>query len=187
MTTASPLPEEPPALPDPVSPNQEQSPENRKIMSRRLIIQAKKELEDGERLQAGEKAWGAVAQHLKIIGEQRGWSRTAHRHLDAIGRHIVIEYNEPGLANALSDAYHKGHENFYENQRSIEELEETIDGVEEALPVLEAIESEGPRYFRINSNNQLRRLRELTGDHDLQIGDESNVGFSLRHLSNFND
>ena len=90
MTTASPLPEEPPALPDPVSPNQEQSPENRKIMSRRLIIQSKKELEDGERLQAGEKAWGAVAQHLKIIGEQRGWSRTAHRHLDAIGRHIVI-------------------------------------------------------------------------------------------------
>lgn len=93
MATVSPLPEEPPALPDPVSPDQEQSPENRKIMSRRLIIQAKKELEDGERLQAGEKAWGAVA----------------------------------------------------------------------------------------------RRLRELTGNRDLQIGDESNVGFSLRHLPNFDD
>ena len=172
-----------PPLPEPG----DQTLEDRKAISRRFVQHAWQELARGNRLQAGEKAWGAVAQHLKIIGEQRGWNRTAHRHLDAIGRHIVIEYNEPGLANALSDAYHKGHENFYENQRSIEELEETIDGVEEALPMLEAIESEGPRYFRIDSNNQLRRLRELTGNRDLQIGDESNVGFSLRHLPNFND
>ncbi len=173
MTTIPPLPEP-----------GDQSPDDRRSMSRRFILQAREELKDGNRLQAGEKAWGAVAQYLKIIGEHRGWQHGSHRQLESIGRHIRAEYPDYGseeFADALSDAYHKGHENFYDNRRSIDEIEETIEGVERALPVLESLASEAPRYFKINSNSQRRRLAELTENRELQIGDESFVGFSLRH------
>lgn len=176
MTVKPPLPE----------PAEEQIPEDRRAMSRRFILEAREELESGNRLQAGEKAWGAVAQHLKIIGDDRGWNHSSHRQLESIGQHIRAEYPDYSSGDfvaAMSDAYHKGHKNFYENWLDTDEVEETVDGVERILPVLESIGSESPRYFRINSNSQRRRLVELTGNRELQIGDESPVGFSNRHSS----
>ena len=166
-----------PPLPEPGV----QSPADRRVISQRFIIHAREDLEGDNRLQAGEKAWGAVAQYLKIIGEQRGWYHKSHRQLDSIGRHLVAEYDQAQLAVALSDAYHKGHENFYDNQRSFEEIEETIEEVEEALPLLESLQYAAPLPFTINSNRQLRRLIELTGNKELAVGDTSSVGFSLRH------
>ena len=62
MTTA-------PALPEPGS----ATVEDRVQISRRLILQAPEELERGDRLQATEKIWGALAQMLKAHGQQRGW------------------------------------------------------------------------------------------------------------------
>ena len=173
MRTTPPLPEPGP-----------QSAEDRRVISRRFVQHAWEELAEGNRLQAGEKAWGAVAQYLKIIGEDREWNHGSHRQLENIGRQIGAEYPDYASAefiNALSDAYHKGHENFYDNRRNAVEIEETIEGVERALPVLEAIVSEVPRYFKINSNSQRRRLVELTDNQELKIGDESFVGFSRRH------
>ncbi len=170
MTTVPPLPD--PGL---------QTPEDRRAISRRFMHHAREELGKGNRLQAGEKAWGAVAHQLKIIGEQRGWNHESHRQVENIGKHIVVEFNEPELANALSDAYHKGHRNFYENQTSVGALTETLQAVEEALPTLEALQFEAPRPFTITSNQQRRRLVELTGNTGLKIGDTSPVGFSLRH------
>ena len=170
MTTVPPLPE--PGV---------QSPEDRRAMSRIFIHQAREELDQGHRLQGGEKIWASVAQHLKIIGEQRGWRHKSHRQVESIGRLIVAEYNLPHLANVLSDAYHKGHENFYENERSVDELREVLEDVEEAMPALESLDFEDPRPITITSNSQLRRLREVTGRTDLRVGDTSSVGFSLRH------
>ncbi len=173
MTTVPPLPE-----------HGLQSSDDRRTISRRFILHAREELERGNRLQAGEKAWGAVAQYLKIIGEQRGWYHKSHRQLESIGHHVRAEYpdyDSGPFAEGLSAAYHKGHENFYENYRSREEVEESIEGAENALPVLESLITEAPRPFTIISNSQLRRLKELTGNNDLQVGDASLVGFSLRH------
>ena len=146
-----------------------------------FIHHAREELERGHRLQAGEKAWGAVAQHLKIIGEQRGWNHVSQRQLESIGRHIVAEYTQPRLGNAISDAYHKGHRNFYENQTTVPELRETVEQVEEALPLLEFLDFQDPLPFTIASESEARRLREVTGNSALKPGDASEVGFSLRH------
>ena len=170
MTTVPPLPE--PGL---------QSDEDRRAISLGFILDAREELEKGSRLQAGEKAWGAVAQYLKIIGEQRGWKHGTHHHLEYIGRQIDMEFNPPGLGFALSEVYNKGHVNFYENQRSFEEVRGVIEEVEEVMPLLESIASQQPRPFTITSNTQRRRLVELTGNTELQVGDYSPVGFSLRH------
>ena len=157
--------------------------EERRQLAHRFIIDARQELETDNRLQAGEKAWGAVAQMFKIAAEQRGWRHFSHRQLEDIGRHLLTEYpeyNTGPLANALNDAYRQGHQNFYENWASPGEVEEAVEGVERFLPGLDAMASAERRPFDIASNAQRDRLRSLTGDDGLERGDRSEAGFSLR-------
>ena len=171
-----------PALPEPGF----QSPDDRRTIGRRFILQARKHLDEGDRLQAGEKAWGAVAHNLKAIAELRGWEHGSHQQIENIGRQIVAELDNGELGNAIAETFQNGHRNFYENYRTIEEMKITIEVAEEALPVLEALQRALPLPFTISSNTQLRRLRALTGNDDLQIGDASPVGFSLKHAAERN-
>ena len=166
-----------PPLPDPGF----QSPEDRRAIARRFILQARHYLEQRDRLQAGEKAWGAIAHNLKVIGEQRGWNHGSHQQIENIARQIVIEFEDARLGQAISDVFHNGHRNFYENQTTFDEMRDTIEAAESALPTLEALQRAEPRPFTIDSNAELRRLRALTGNDDLQIDDTSPIGFSLKH------
>ncbi len=170
MTTLPPLPE--PGF---------QSPGDRRAIGRRFIVQARSYLEQGDRLQAGEKAWGAIAHNLKAIGERRGWRHGSHQQVENIGRQIVVEFDNAELGNAIAETFQNGHRNFYENYRTIEEMRITIEAAEEALPMLEALQQVNPHPFTISSSTQLRRLMALTGNNNLQIGDTSPVGFSLKH------
>ena len=168
-----------PPLPEPGL----QSPDDRRTIGRRFILQARKHMEQGDRLQAGEKAWGAVAHNLKAIAELRGWKHGSHQQIENIGRQVVVEFNNAELGNYIAETYLNGHQNFYENYRTDEELKITIEAAEEALPMLETLQQAHPQPFTISSNTQLRRLRALTGNDDLQIGDSSPVGFSLKHVA----
>ena len=172
MTTA-------PELPEPGV----QSTEDRCQISRQLLIHAREELAAGSRLQAGEKAWGAVVQPMKAIAEQRGWPHKSHLDVHEVARQIALEYGFDGEQyEALYEAYWVGHENFYENYHHVEELAAMIDKVEELVPYLIDLTSEAPRPFTITSSRQLRRLRRLTGDDNLEIGDTSPMGFSRKPL-----
>ena len=166
-----------PPLPEPGF----QSPDDRRAIARRFILQARHYLEQRDRLQAGEKAWGAIAHNLKVIGEQRGWDHGSHQQLENVARQIVVEFQDAELSTEISEVFHNGHRNFYENMRSYDEMRETIAMAEEALPRLEALQQAPPRSFTITSNTELRRLRALTANPKLQIGDTSPVGFSLKH------
>ncbi len=170
----------------PIPPHGEhQTPDERRQLARRFIIDARQELATGNRLQAGEKAWGAVAQMFKLAAERRGWQHMSHPHIVNIGRHLRAEYEEDyasqTLADAIYDAYDKGHRNFYENWTSLDEVERVVEGIEEFLPTLDAMASAEPRPFTITSNTQRDALRMLTGNYQLQVGDRSDAGFSLRH------
>ncbi len=172
-----------PPLPDPA---ENQPPEARRVMGERLIKQARHELDTGDRLQAGEKAWGAAVQYLKIIAEERGWNHTSNRQLESVGKQLAAEYAEYSgiISGTLADAYHKGHENFYENRRSLGDVEDAVEGIERVLPVLDRLAYEEPRSIQIDSNSQLRRLKVLTSNDELQVGDSSPVEFSLRERYN---
>ena len=169
-----------PPLPEPGF----QSPDDRRAIGRRFLMQAAQYLLQGDRLQAGEKAWGAVAHNLKVIGEERGWHHGSHQQIRNVASQIVLEFGDVELSELISDVYHNGHRNFYENQHSIAELRGTIRAAEQALYALEALQKMDPRPFTISSNTQLRRLRALTSNDSLQIGDISPVGFSLKHAPN---
>ena len=161
-----------------------QSTSDRLQISSSLLVHAREELANGHRLQAGEKAWGAVVQPIKAIAEQRGWPHQSHRDVMEVARQVALEYGfDHDQSEALTNAYRVGHENFYENQYNVETLTSMIERVEDLAPYLHQLTATPPRPFTITSNVQLRRLRRLTGNDALEIGDTSSVGYSLSHAS----
>ena len=165
-----------PALPEPGS----ATVEDRVQISRRLIQQAREELERGDRLQATEKVWGALAQMLKAHGQQRGWLNLgSHRTVSHIAQHLDAEYPEIPVSSAYVAA-DNGHRNFYDNEMSPPEIEDIITVVVRVLPELESALSEPPRAFTIRDGD-LWRIRTLTGKQYLQVGDSSPTGFSNTH------
>ena len=156
------------------------SPEDRMAISRTFIQHAREELERGSRLQASEKTWGAMAQALKSIAQVRGWKHRGHDNILDIGGHIGLEFSHPTVATATEKA-NALHRNFYENNDNAAVIEDTITIIEEVLPDLEDIRLAPPRPFTIAGRFDRNRLRRLTGNPDLQIGDTSPVGFSLNH------
>ena len=72
--------------------------------SRRLIRQARYELEKrGDRVQACDKASGAVAHGVKAAAESRYWRSDSHNYRRRIVHLLAAEYDQPEL-NAMHDA-----------------------------------------------------------------------------------
>ena len=113
--------------------------ESHAVHSDRLIADAEQELAMGDRLQASEKAWGAVAHQLKVIADQRGWEYITHRQVYGVVRRISDEVGGQelkdifGIANAL-------HQNFYADVKPIEQLENEIGRVKDLLEMLKRTE-----------------------------------------------
>ena len=158
------------------------NPEDRMAISGMFIQHAREELERDSRLQASEKAWGAMAQALKAIAQTRGWKHRGHDNVLDIGGQIGQEYNLPAAATATEKA-NALHRNFYENNDNAAVIEETIIIIEDVLPDLEDARLGPPRPYTISHRSDRNRLRRLTGNRDLEIGDTSPVGFSLNHSS----
>ncbi len=166
-----------PALPEPGA----ATVDDRVQISRRFIQQAPGELERGDRLQATEKIWGALAQMLKAHGQQRGWMNLgSHRTVGHIARQLHLEYDEIDVVSAYLAA-DNGHRNFYDNEMSPPEIEGIIEVVASVLLELERALQEPPRPFVISDVDQRWRVRTLTGKQDLQVGDSSPTGFSNTH------
>ena len=85
--------------------------------SRHLLTQALRELDQGDLVQASEKGWGAAAQMVKAVAEQRGWRHRAHELLfDAVDT-LADEARDEDIAR-LFDVASALHVNFYENWSS---------------------------------------------------------------------
>ena len=106
--------------------------------SRKFLAQGREELTRGDLRQASEKGWGAAAQMVKAIAEQRGWRHRSHELLfDA----VTILAQEAGdedvdrlfeLASAL-------HINFYEDWYGAGRVERGLRDVESFLNKLEPL------------------------------------------------
>ncbi len=155
--------------------------EDRAQISRRLIQQARDELDRGDRLQATEKVWGALAQMLKAHGQQRGWLNLgSHRTVGRIAQQLDAEYHDINIINAYVSA-DNGHRNFYDNEMSPPEVAGIIVTVGGVLPALELALRQPPRSFTIRDIDQRWRVRTLTGRQYLEVGDTSPAGFSNTH------
>ena len=91
----------------------------------RYLAQAFEELEKGDDLQASEKGWGAAAQAVKAVAEQRGWEHKSHADLFVVVRRLVEESEDENLHSDFHAA-RALHINFYEG-------DETVEGIRHGL------------------------------------------------------
>ena len=103
--------------------------------SEHFLAQARQELSDGDLAQASEKGWGATAQILKAVAEQRGWEHHRHRHYHHAASRIRAETGD-GDIRRLFDSASALHENFYENDMATDEVAERLDDVETLMDKL---------------------------------------------------
>ena len=85
--------------------------------SQTFLSQAFEELDRGDLPQASEKGWGAAAQIVKAIAQERGWRHYSHLDLQRVVGRLYRENND----FALKGLFHSAnwlHINFYENRYS---------------------------------------------------------------------
>ena len=103
--------------------------------SEHFMAQARQELASGDLPQASEKGWGATAQMLKAIAEQRGWEHSRHRHYQITASRLRAETGD-GDIHRLFTVASALHENFYENDMDADLVSESLDDVAALLDKL---------------------------------------------------
>ncbi len=103
--------------------------------SERFLAQARRELADDDLAQASEKGWGAAAQMLKAIAEQRGWEHSRHRHYHRTASRLRAETGDGDIRRFFNSASEL-HENFYENDMEADLVAESLDDVAALLDKL---------------------------------------------------
>lgn len=107
------------------------------VHSKWLMEHAWEQLREGDRLQASEKAWGAVAHRLKVIAKARNWEYQKHGHSYDLAEKVSAETDDPVLVRGLFETAHILHQNFYVDSQSVEYLEKQLARVEKLLDILE--------------------------------------------------
>ena len=106
--------------------------------SKTLLQQAYKELDDGDLRQASEKAWGAAAQIIKAIAQQREWEHETHRHIRLAADRLTKD-TEDRRINRLYRSATSLHVNWYENWDSADEVSDGLTDVEQLVGILDVL------------------------------------------------
>ena len=152
-------------------------------MSRMFLEHAQAELDQGHRLQAAEKIWGATAHALKAIALQRGWRHRSNTTLFDIGVQLGQEFDkERDFARYLSvaDSMHK---NFYENNRRSRDIQLALEEIKAFVDELDLVRASPPRPFVVKDNEDRERLGNLMGlprANRPTVNTIDQHGFSLR-------
>ena len=128
----------------------------------------------GDRVQASEKGWGAVAEAIKSIAEERGWHHQGHRLLNDVAYQLTIEWGRSDL-KVLYDATEKLHINFYEDSMELDDIGDSISNAKSLISELESLRRLPQRAMAIETREQRNRWRRLTGEL-LPIGAEPDSG-----------
>ena len=104
--------------------------------ARHLLEQASAELAQDDVRQASEKGWGAAAQMVKAVAEQRGWQHRTHAALFAAVSRLVDETGDADISRLFAVA-NSLHVNFYENWDTANNVARHLDDVGRLVEKLE--------------------------------------------------
>ena len=114
--------------------------QNYQAASRYLLAQSREELGRGDVRQSSEKGWGAAAQIVKSVAEQRGWEHRSHAALfDAVS--LLVSETGDAEIRRLFHVASALHVNFYENWDNAENVASGLDDVQRFLDKLEPLAS----------------------------------------------
>ena len=130
-------------------------------LSRWCIAEAENYLRRRRNIQASEEGWGAAAQALKAIAEERGWNHNSHGLIVDTAQQVADERGRPDLVGLFGTAQAL-HINFYEDWLSSDTVGIYLDDVKKLLPELERIRTELPPPFAPETRDQRNRWRRLT-------------------------
>ena len=105
-----------------------------------LFEQANIELEAGDLIQASEKFWGATAQALKAIAQERGWEHNSHAHFYRIVQALIEETGDEDLFDLFGSA-NLLHINFYEHWMNAAQIRKLADQVGQLINRLDHIQN----------------------------------------------
>ena len=131
-------------------------------LSRWCIAEAENYLRRRRNIQASEKGWGATAQALKAIAEERGWNHGSHTLLVDIVQQIADEQGRTDIVSLFAFGQLL-HVNFYDDALATDTISIYLDNVKTLLPELERIRTEAPpTTFTPETRDQRNRWRRLT-------------------------
>ncbi len=144
-------------------------------ISRQFVAHAREQLEQGDRLQASEKVWGAANYALKAVAIQRGWRHQGQRTIFAIANQLSEELQDPSYSAGLLNA-RAIHYNFYDNDLDEDDIDRGIESVANYVAELDRVRAAPPRPFTVSNHRDQDRLRRLLGETPA-IGAHSERGF----------
>ena len=109
--------------------------------SRRFIQHADLMLDEGDLLQASEKAWGATAHRLKAIAHRRNLRHSSHRDYYMIIDLLRNEADDPEELILCFKSADRLHGNFYNDFMPASAVRDDVENVQALLAMLENIES----------------------------------------------
>ena len=135
--------------------------EHHRKTSVRLIRQARYELEKhGDRVQACDKAAGAVAHAVKAAAEARQWRSGSHNYRRRIVHLLTAEYELSDLP-AMQAYADQLHSNFYEDLMYEEEVQDLLERVTGLLGTFAGLLERAPNPDFIPTPQQERMLSRL--------------------------
>ena len=109
------------------------------LHSEKLMQHAFEELAKGERIQASEKAWGAMAHTLKAIADERGLTYGTHNQAGEVLYEILKEVTDPTRRSLIMGGFAIAadlHRNFYEDVHLRERIDLELGEVQGAITLL---------------------------------------------------
>ena len=132
-------------------------------LSRQYIQRADEYLRLGDRVQASEKGWGAVAEAMKSIAEDRGWNHNSQRLLNDVAFQLSEEWVRPDVRRLFIVAKDL-HINFYEDNMGLDDIAASVGDAKTLLGQLETLRLQPSRPAALDSREQRLRWRRLTGE-----------------------
>ena len=131
-------------------------------LSQWCIAEAENYLRRGNYIQASEKGWGAVAQALKAIADDRGWKHGGHRRILDIIQQIADERHDREELMRLFGAAQSLHTNFYEDWLDSDTIAIYMEDSRRLRLQLEQLRAMPAPDFTPETREQRNRLRRLT-------------------------
>ena len=96
--------------------------------ARDFLAASDREFAAGDHLQGSEKLYGAAAQAVIALCQQRGWRYKSHRAMQQAVEALSREYGDPDIINGFSAA-NRFHENFFHDYLEDYEIDTNRPGV----------------------------------------------------------
>ena len=112
------------------------SAQRHREISERFLSHAQREFDNGDLLQASEKAWGAVAHRVKAIAREQGWPNKSHTDVRNNARRLLARSADPVGNRFAFRSVERLHNNFYEEDLSAVDV---LIGIADATALVEVL------------------------------------------------